>query len=182
MTDVDSDKQMTPMAQPSGPMDTGRVAAEVALQQVSRQARAMSLLKQAALLPALVLLIIVGAVVSPVFFSVSNFSGIGLQASALGVTDGGEALILLIGGMDLSLGGTYGFAPMFVAWLIVPASAYGAGYELNPYLGILILPPDRGLHRLRKQHSHCKGAPKRLHNHSRDADPPGRLPKRHRES
>jgi len=139
MTQVGSDKPMTTLAQEPGLESSGRVAAEVALQQISRQARAMSLLREAALLPALVLLIIVGAIVSPVFFSVSNFSGIGLQASALGVTTAGEALILMIGGMDLSLGGTYGFAPMLAAWLIVPASAYGAGYELNPFLGILIL-------------------------------------------
>jgi simple sugar transport system permease protein len=138
MTHLDSDQQMTAIAQEPGLEGSGRAAAEVAMQQISRQARAMSLLKEAALLPALVLLIIVGAIVSPVFFSVSNFSGIGLQASSLGVITAGEALILLIGGMDLSLGGIYGFAPMLAAWLIVPASAYGAGYELNAYLGILI--------------------------------------------
>ena len=62
----------------------------------------------------------------------SNFSGIGLQASALGVTVVGESLILLIGGMDLSLEGTYGFAPMVAAWLIVPVAAFGSGAQLQP--------------------------------------------------
>jgi simple sugar transport system permease protein len=139
MTQVDRDKQVSTIAPVPALGGSGRVAAEAALQQMSRQARAMSLLREAALLPALVLLIIVGAIASPAFFKVSNFWGIGSQASALGVTTAGEALILMIGGMDLSLGGTYGFAPMLAAWLIVPASAYGAGYELNPYLGIGIL-------------------------------------------
>ena len=51
----------------------------------------------------------------------------------------GETLILLIGGMDLSLEATYGLAPMVAAWLIVPVAAYGGGTDLNPYLGILLV-------------------------------------------
>jgi len=46
---------------------------------------------------------------------VSNISGIGQQISALGVVVVGESLILLIGGMDLSLEGTFGLAPMVAA-------------------------------------------------------------------
>jgi simple sugar transport system permease protein len=126
------------VAQPAA-VAGSRAAAEVALQRASRQARAISLLQEAALLPVVVLLIVVGAVVSPVFFTLSNFSGIGLQASALGVTTAGESLVLLIGSMDLSLGGTYGLAPMVAAWLIVPAAAFGAGTDINPYLGIVVL-------------------------------------------
>src|ERR1700677_2131623 len=122
-----------------GTEGASRTAVEVALQQSSRQARAVSVVREAALLPVLVALIIVGALVSPVFFTVSNFSGIGLQASALGVTVVGESLILLIGGMDLSLEGTYGFAPMLAAWLIVPVAAFGSGADLNPFLGLLVL-------------------------------------------
>jgi len=140
MTQVSSEKE----ASPSAPLEPGkgassRVAAEVALQQMSRQARAVSLVREVALLPVVVILIIVGALVSNVFLTVSNFSGIGLQASALGVVVVGESLILLIGGMDLSLEGTYGLAPMVAAWLIVPVAAFGSGADLNPYIGILIL-------------------------------------------
>src|SRR6202035_2315647 len=69
----------------------------------------------------------------------SNFSGIGQQVSALGVTVVGESLILLIGGMDLSLEGTYGLAPTVAAWLMVPALEYGSGAMLSPYLAIVIL-------------------------------------------
>ena len=54
----------------------------------------------------------------------------------------GESLILMIGGMDLSLEGTYGLAPMVAAWLIVPVSAFGDGTDLNPYLGILSWSPS----------------------------------------
>ncbi|HEY7265126.1 MAG TPA: ABC transporter permease [Trebonia sp.] len=98
----------------------------------------VSVLREVALLPVLVMLLIVGALVSPAFLTVSNFAGIGQQSSALGVVVVGESLILLIGGMDLSLEGTFGLAPMVAAWLIVPVSAFGSGANLNAYLGIVI--------------------------------------------
>jgi len=99
----------------------------------------VNLLREAALLPVLIILIIVGTLVSPAFLTASNFAGIGEQSSALGVVVVGESLILLIGGMDLSLESTFGLAPMVAAWLLVPVAAYGSGAELNPYLGILVL-------------------------------------------
>jgi simple sugar transport system permease protein len=118
---------------------TDRAAVEAILQRRGRGAAAVSLVREAALLPVLALLLVVGALVNSDFLTVANISGIGQQISALGVTVVGESLILLIGGMDLSLEGTYGLAPMVAAWLIVPVSAFGAGTDLNPYLGILIL-------------------------------------------
>jgi simple sugar transport system permease protein len=105
----------------------------------SRSAAAISWLREAALLPVLAVLIIVGAVLNSHFLTVSNITGIGQQISALGVVVVGESLILLIGGMDLSLESTYGLAPMLAAWLIVPAAAFGGGILLNPYLGLLVL-------------------------------------------
>jgi len=119
--------------------DRGRAAVEAALQGRSRSAAAISLIREAALLPVLVILLIVGAFLNSAFLTVSNISGIGQQISALGVVVVGESLILLIGGMDLSLEGTYGLAPMVAAWLIVPVSAFGSGTKLNPFLGILIV-------------------------------------------
>jgi simple sugar transport system permease protein len=140
VTQLDSEKGASGAVGAAPGTDPGsRSAVEVALQRNYRQARAVSLVREAALLPVLVALIIVGTLVSPVFFTVSNFSGIGLQASALGVTVVGESLILLIGGMDLSLEGTYGFAPMLAAWLVVPVAAFGSGADLNPYFGLLVL-------------------------------------------
>src|SRR6202000_666302 len=99
----------------------------------------VGLLREVALLPVLILLIIVGTVVSPAFLTVSNFAGIGQQSSALGVVVVGESLILLIGGMDLSLESTFGLPPMGGAWVAAPVAAYGSGTDLNPYLGILVL-------------------------------------------
>jgi simple sugar transport system permease protein len=87
----------------------------------------------------LAVVLVVGAVLNSHFLTVSNMTGIGQQASALGVVVVGESLILLIGGMDLSLESSYGLAPMVAAWLIVPIAASGNGMLLNPYVGILIL-------------------------------------------
>jgi len=105
----------------------------------SRSAAAISWIREVALLPVLFILIIVGAILNPHFLTVANLTGIGQQVSSLGVVVVGESLILLIGGMDLSLESTYGLAPMIAAWLIVPAAAFGNGWMLNPYLGIVIL-------------------------------------------
>jgi simple sugar transport system permease protein len=99
----------------------------------------VSALREVALLPVLVVLVIVGTIVSPVFLTVSNLTGVGQQISALGVVVIGESVILIIGGMDLSLESTYGFAPMVAAWLIVPATAFGSGADLNVFIGLLVL-------------------------------------------
>jgi simple sugar transport system permease protein len=119
-----------------------RAAVEAVLQREgrSRSAAAISLIREAALLPVLVVLVVVATLLKGgTFLSVTNISGIGQQISALGVITVGESLILLIGGMDLSLESTYGLAPMVAAWLIVPAASFGQGAQLNPYLGILIV-------------------------------------------
>jgi simple sugar transport system permease protein len=105
----------------------------------SRSAAAISWIREAALLPVLAVLLIVGAVLNSHFLTVSNMTGIGEQISALGVVVVGESLILLIGGLDLSLESTYGLAPMLAAWLLVPVAAFGNGMLLSPYLGIVIL-------------------------------------------
>ncbi len=119
--------------------DRGRAEVEAVIQGRSRQAAAVSLLREAALLPVIILLVVVGTFVNSAFLTVNNFTGIGQQVSALGVIVVGESLILLIGGMDLSLEGTYGLAPMIAAWLIVPKAEYGAGTLLSPYLALLIM-------------------------------------------
>jgi simple sugar transport system permease protein len=136
VTQVSSDKDATALA--TGAEAGSRAAAEAQLQQISRQARALSLVREASLLPAVILLIVIGAIISPVFFTSANLWGIGQQASSLAVTTAGEALVLLIASMDLSLGGTYGFAPMLAAWLVVPAADFGAGVDLNAYVGIIV--------------------------------------------
>jgi simple sugar transport system permease protein len=116
-----------------------RAALEEELGRASRKAQAVSLLREASLLPGLIVLIIVGAILNPDFLKANNWWGITQTASALGVTTAGEALVMIIWSMDLSLGGIYGFAPMLAAWLVVPAADFGAGTNFNSYVGILVL-------------------------------------------
>jgi simple sugar transport system permease protein len=128
---------------PEGPAaaTVGPAAVAPRAQAVRDRLRGMNVgvLREVALLPVLVLLLVVGTVVSPAFLTVTNMAGIGQQISALGVVVVGESLILMIGGMDLSLESTFGLAPMIAAWLILPVTAYGSGLQLSPYLGLLIL-------------------------------------------
>ena len=139
MTPADGGQVPVALAQPTGQEADGWMAAQAELKRSSEQGRALSLLRDVSLLPVLVLLIVVGAIMSPVFLQADNFWGIGQAASSLALITAGEALVIMIGSMDLSLGGTYGFAPMVAAWLVVPSSAFGAGLKLNPYLGVLML-------------------------------------------
>jgi simple sugar transport system permease protein len=130
MTEVRSEQGAAALEQPTGQEADSAVAA---------QGRALTLLRDVSLLPVLVLLIVFGALISPVFLQGDNFWGIGQYASSIALITAGEALVLMIGSMDLSLGGTYGFAPMLATWLVAPASAFGAGLNLNPYLGLIVL-------------------------------------------
>jgi len=125
--------------QSTGAHERGRAQVEAIMAGRSRQAAAISWLREAALIPVIIVLIIAGTFVNSAFLTVSNFTGIGEQIAALGVTVVGESLILLIGGMDLSLEGTYGLAPMVAAWLMVPVAAFGSGLLLNPLLAICVL-------------------------------------------
>lgn len=96
-------------------------------------------IRELALLPIIILLLIVGAFVNPAFFTVDNFINVAQQSAALGVVVVAESLILLTGKFDLSLQSTYGLAPMVGAFLIVTKDAQGLGTVWNPYVGIVIV-------------------------------------------
>jgi simple sugar transport system permease protein len=93
------------------------------------------------LLPVIVLLVSVGWLVNPVFFTTTNGVDILQRAAATGVVVVAESLILLTGKFDLSLQGTYGLAPLVGAWLIAPAGPQGRGLgtEWNPFVGLLVV-------------------------------------------
>jgi simple sugar transport system permease protein len=115
------------------------VGADSTKKRVLLNSGAANLIRQAALVPVLIVVLIVGAFASPYFLTVNNIAGIGQQISGLALLVVGESLILLIGGMDLSLESTYGLAPMVAAWMIAPIAGYGNGLQLSPFVGILIL-------------------------------------------
>jgi len=96
-------------------------------------------IRELALLPVIVLLLVVGAFVNPAFMTANNFINVAQQSAALGAVVVAETLILLTGKFDLSLQSTYGLAPMVGAWLIVSRDGQGLGTNWNPFIGIGIV-------------------------------------------
>lgn len=96
-------------------------------------------IRELALLPVIVLLVIIGAFVNPAFLTTANFINVAQESAALGAVVVAETLILLTGKFDLSLQSTYGLAPMVGAWLIVSTEGQGLGTNLNPFVGIAIV-------------------------------------------
>jgi simple sugar transport system permease protein len=96
-------------------------------------------IRELALLPVIVLLLIIGSFVNPAYFTADNLINVAQQSAALGAVVVAETLILLTGKFDLSLQATYGLAPMVGAWLIVSKDGQGLGTNWNPLLGIAIV-------------------------------------------
>jgi len=96
-------------------------------------------IRELALLPVIILLLIVGAFVNSSFLTANNFINVAQESAALGTVVVAETLILLTGKFDLSLQSTYGLAPMLGAWLIVSKDGQGLGTDWNPFLGIAIV-------------------------------------------
>ena len=96
-------------------------------------------IRELALLPVILLLLVVGAFVNPAFLTADNFINVAQESAALGAVVVAETLILLTGKFDLSLQATYGLAPMIGAWLIVSKDGQGLGTNWNPFIGIAIV-------------------------------------------
>ena len=109
-----------------------------ALQRQGRKVMTGSI-RDLALLPVIILLLIIGAFVNPAFFTPENFINVAQDSAALGAVVVAETFILLTGKFDLSLQSTFGLAPMVGAWLIVSRDGQGLGVMWNPYLGIAIV-------------------------------------------
>lgn len=92
-----------------------------------------------ALIPAIVLILIVGTFVSPVFLTHQNLINVLQQQSEISLVVLGEVLILIAGKLDLSLESTVGLAPGVAAWLVLPATlGHGQGLELAGWLAVPI--------------------------------------------
>ena len=96
--------------------------------------------RELTLIPVIILLMVVGSLVNPVFLTSSNLINVTQTAAAVGIVVVAESLILLTGKFDLSLQGTFGLAPLVGAWLVAPArQSGGIGTEWNPFVGLLIV-------------------------------------------
>jgi simple sugar transport system permease protein len=97
-------------------------------------------LRELTLVPAIVIAILAGALISDAFLTTRNFLNILQQSSELSILVIAETLILIAGRFDLSLESTVGLPPMLAAWLIVSDTTFGgSGIGLNVWLAILIL-------------------------------------------
>jgi simple sugar transport system permease protein len=92
-----------------------------------------------ALLPALALLIAIGAWVSPSFLTRANLISVLGASAALALVVLAESLIVIVGKFDLSLESTVGFAPALGAMLVMPASSAGFGWQWSPLAGLVAI-------------------------------------------
>ena len=113
----------------------------------SAPARHVSLasLRDLALLPALVVLIVIGWLISPVFLSPANITTILTSSATLALLVLAESLIIITGKFDLSLESTFGLAPAIGAMMVIPAANFGFGLELPTFVGILVVLAVGGL-------------------------------------
>jgi simple sugar transport system permease protein len=96
-------------------------------------------LRDLALLPALVLLMIVGAFVSPAFLTAANITTILTSSAALALLVLAESLVVITGKFDLSLESTFGLAPAIGAMVVLPAANFGFGIELPTIVGLIVV-------------------------------------------
>ena len=102
-----------------------------------------SSVRELALLPALVAIMVAGTIASPAFLTTQNLTTVVQFSAALGLLVVGESLILIFGELDLSLQSIYGLAPMLAAYLTVHPNVrlgiVGSGTDLPPAVGLLVL-------------------------------------------
>ncbi|RNF82137.1 ABC transporter permease [Streptomyces botrytidirepellens] len=97
-------------------------------------------IRDLALLPAVVLLLIIGAIGNPDFLDRDNLVNILGASSALGLLVLAEAMILISGRMDLSLESIAGLAPALGFLVVIPAASAGFGTEWPTWVGLLLIP------------------------------------------
>jgi simple sugar transport system permease protein len=91
-----------------------------------------------ALVPALVIVMIVGAYTNEAFLLPANLLTILQQSSVLALLVLAESLVLISGKFDLSLESTVGLAPMLGGWLATSSLMGGSGMMLNPFAAIAV--------------------------------------------
>ncbi|MFJ9380895.1 ABC transporter permease [Streptomyces sp. NPDC101455] len=94
-------------------------------------------LRDLALVPAIVVIAIVGQMVNPVFLQADNLMNVLQTMSEIALLVLAQTMILIVKKMDLSLESTMGLAPGVAAWIVVPA---GAGHGLGLLPGAWAVP------------------------------------------
>ncbi|MEU7874378.1 ABC transporter permease [Dactylosporangium sp. NPDC049140] len=105
---------------------------------VPRPTLSLGRMRDLALVPAIVVLLIVGALIDPVFLSRANLVNVLQQQTELSLLVLAETLILIGGRFDLSLESTVGLAPALGVALVIPAASNGIGTEWSDALAVPI--------------------------------------------
>src|SRR3954468_11806243 len=74
-------------------------------------------LRDLALVPAIIIIAIVGQIINPVFLKPDNLINIGQTMSEIALLVLAQTVVLVAGKMDLSLESTFGLAPGVAAWM-----------------------------------------------------------------
>ncbi|WIM92836.1 ABC transporter permease [Actinoplanes oblitus] len=94
-------------------------------------------LRDLVLVPAIVVIAVIGQLVNPVFLNRDNLINVLQTMSEIALLVLAQTLVLVAGKMDLSLESTFGLAPGIAAWLTVSA---GAGHGLGLLSGAWAVP------------------------------------------
>ena len=98
------------------------------------------MMRDLALVPVIIVVLIVGSFVSPGFLMADNLMNVMQQSSELSILVIAQSLILICGKFDLSLESIVGVAPMFAAWLIIKdTSMGGSGVGISGCTGIAVV-------------------------------------------
>ncbi|MFC5220691.1 ABC transporter permease [Streptomyces coerulescens] len=101
--------------------------------------------RELALVPALLLLMLLGSLVNDSFLTERNLISILGASAALAMVVLAESLVLITGKFDLSLESVVGIAPALGALLVLPVAASGFGTEWPAALGLLAILVAGGL-------------------------------------
>ena len=88
---------------------------------------------------ALVAIIVVFSILSPYYLSVDNFLIMSSQVAIFGILAIGMLLVILNGGIDLSVGSTLGLAGVFAGFLMEGVSVEAAGVALYPPVWVVVV-------------------------------------------
>ncbi|WP_406431081.1 ABC transporter permease [Streptomyces sp. NBC_01589] len=109
-----------------GPPDTA--SEQPAAGRAGERRIAFARLRDLVLIPAIIVMAIVGQSVNPVFLQADNLINVLQTMSEIALLVLAQTLVLIVKKMDLSLESTVGLAPGVAAWLTVPAgAAHGIG-------------------------------------------------------
>lgn len=103
--------------------------------------KALALLSDYGLFLVIALLVVISAILSPLFFTYANLSNFFSQASYNGILAVGMTFVILIGGIDLSVGSIVGFASILYGTLMHGSFFTWMPNQIFIYKGAPVLTP-----------------------------------------